>query len=432
MTDVGAPDLGALLGDGRSEDERRAALRRAKRGATGLLGVAAVVYLLTFLADDGEAGVVGFVRAAAEAGMVGGLADWFAVTALFRHPLGIPVPHTALVPRRKDALAASLGDFVTGHFLTAANVRARLADADVVGRVGRWVRSGDVADRLGREVVATSAAALQALKPEDVTDLALEVLRRDSARRSYAALAGRLLADVTAGGAHRPLLDVALPYLRQSLDDNRDVVRATVKEVVERGPFLMWLFTTDRRIHKLLDSASELLRDMERDPDHELRAALDRLLRTVADDLRGGGELARRVDALVADVLRDPTTREWVLAVVADGVVALRDTLGDTDGPGPARVAATLREVAERAVDDAAFRARLDRLLENAVLYVVEHYAGEFTGLIEDTVARWDGPATADRIELAAGRDLQFIRINGTVVGALAGLAIHTVAVLLG
>jgi uncharacterized membrane-anchored protein YjiN (DUF445 family) len=429
---VSAPDLAVLLGDGRSERDRREALRRAKRAATGLLAAAAGVFLLTFLADDGEDGWIGFVRAAAEAGMVGGLADWFAVTALFRHPLGIPVPHTALVPNRKDALAASLGDFVTGHFLTAENIRSRLAEAHVVPRVAVWLSAGGTADRLAREAMSSSAAVLDALRPQDVADLLLEVARRDAAGRSYAGLAGALLTEVTAGGAQQPLLDVALPYLRRLVEDHRDAVRATVLRVADRAHWLMWLFATPRRADRLVEGWLHVAREVEADPDHELRQALDDLLARVAEDLRGGGDLAQRVDALVAQVLRDPGTAQWLRGAVEGALLALRDTLADPAGPGPVRLAASLRRVGERALQDEGYRQGLEDLLERGVLHVVEHYAGEFTRLVEDTVGRWDGPATADRIELAAGRDLQFIRINGTVVGALAGVVIHSVAVLLG
>jgi uncharacterized membrane-anchored protein YjiN (DUF445 family) len=427
---VTAPDLAVLLGDTRSEQARRQGLRRAKRGATGLLVAAAVVFLLTLLGED--EGWNGFVRAAAEAGMVGGLADWFAVTALFRHPLGIPVPHTALVPRRKDQLAASLGDFVTGHFLTEDNVRARLADADVVRRVATWVGSGDTADRLGRELVGSAAAAADAVRADDVVDLLLDVARRDAATRSYAALAGELLADLTRSGAHTPLLDVGLPYLRRLVEDHRDTVRSTIRSIAERRSWLLWLFATDRRIDRFVDSWVEVAREVEADPSHELRAALEDFLGRIASDLQGRTDLARRTDALVADVLSDDDVRTWLLGVAEGALGSLRASLGDPDGPGGARVAAALRSLAERALVDPAFRARLDQLLEGAVLHVVDNYAGEFTALVEDTVGRWDGPATADRIELAAGRDLQFIRVNGTVVGALAGVAIHAVAVVVG
>ena len=425
-----APDLGVLLGDSLAEQQRRSGLRRAKTSATGLLAVAAAVYLATFLADDGERGLIGFVRAAAEAGMVGGLADWFAVTALFRHPLGIPIPHTALIPTRKDMLAAGLGDFVTGHFLTADNVRRRLRDAAVVPRVGRWLTGGDVADRLAVEVVTTAATGLQAARADEVADVLLDVVRRDSSRRSYAHLAGGLLAAATDGGAHRPLLDVGLPYVRRTIVENRATVHTTVKSLAESNSFLTWLFTTDKRVARLIDSALRLLRDMEDDPEHELRLALERLLRQGADDLRSGGELAQRLDALVQEGLQDATTRAWLVDAVDGVLVSLRDTVAD--GPVTVSLAGALRRLGQRAQDDEDLRARLESALERVVLHVVDRYAAEFTRLVEDTIAGWDGPATAERIELAAGRDLQFIRINGTVVGALAGLVIHGVGTLLG
>ena len=425
-----APDLGVLLGDSLAEQQRRRALQRAKLSATGLLALAALVYLATFLAEDGESGLVGFVRAAAEAGMVGGLADWFAVTALFRHPLGIPIPHTALVPTRKDMLAAGLGDFVTGHFLTADNVRRRLREAAVVPRVGRWLTSGDVAERAAAELVTTAATAVQAARPDEVADVLLDVVRRDSGRRSYASLAGGLLAAATDGGAHRPLLDVGLPYVRRSIVENRSTVHATIKSLAESSSFLAWLFTTDKRVTRLIDSALRLLREMEDDPEHDLRVALERLLRQGADDLRSGGELAQRLDVLVQEGLHDEATRRWLVDAVEGVLSSLRDTVAD--GPVTGSLAAALRRLGQRAQDDDDLRARLEGALERIVLHVVDRYAAEFTRLVEDTIAGWDGPATADRIEQAAGRDLQFIRINGTVVGALAGLVIHGVGTLLG
>jgi uncharacterized membrane-anchored protein YjiN (DUF445 family) len=426
-----APDLAVLLGDSRTEAARRAGLRRAKRGATGLLAAAAVVFLLTFLADDGEHGWVGFVRAAAEAGMVGGLADWFAVTALFRHPLGIPVPHTALVPRRKDALAASLGDFVTGHFLTAANVRARLREADVVSRIGTWLSSGDAADRLAREAVSSSAAVLDVLRPDDVADLLLEVASRDAAQRSWAALAGQLLADVTDEGAHRPVVEVALPYVRRSIEQNRPAVTSSLKRLVEGSSWLVWLFTTDRASTGSSTPASGCW-------------PRSRPTRSTSCGSRWTASCAPcRPTCAAAGTWPCGSTRSpgrccatrtpgrgWSARSRGRWPRCGRRWASPPGPAGPHRLLAAA--LGERAVHDPDLHARLEGLLERAVLHVVENYAAEFTRLVEDTVQRWDGPATADRIELAAGRDLQFIRINGTVVGALAGVVIHAVAVGLG
>ena len=405
-------------------------LRRMKTGATGLLGATAAVFLLTFALPD--ATWVGYLRAAAEAGMVGGLADWFAVTALFRRPMGLPIPHTALIPTRKDALADQLGQFVTGHFLTPDNVVEHLRGAHLVPTLGEQLGSPAVAARLSRETAVAVGAALDAVQVDELSALALDLARRDAAARSYAPIAGRLLADVIEGGAHRPLLDVVLPYLRTSMRDNRPVLQHQLKDFGEKYGLLGWLLATDRRTGKLIDKTMAFMAEIEADPRHELRGVLDDWLRKVAHDLQHDPVLAARVDAMARQVLDDPATGEWLTGVVGETLTTLRVSLGDPDGPLVERLSTSLVRLGRRAVEDPEFQARVERWLEGAVLWAVEHYAAEFTALITMTVDRWDGASTSRRIELAAGRDLQFIRINGTVVGALAGVAIHAVAVALG
>ena len=415
---------------GLDEPQRRRDLARMKRTATGFLLVAAALFVVTFALPD--AGWVGWVRAAAEAGMVGGLADWFAVTALFRRPLGLPIPHTALIPTRKDALAANLGGFVTEHFLTRDNVRAQLASAELVPRLARQLAAGGAADRLARELSVVAGDLLGSLRADDVARTALELAGRDLHRRPYAGLAGRLLAEVTTGGAHRPLVDLALPYVRTSVVEHRPYLIRQLKAVGSEIGLFGWLLSTDRRIGKLLDEVIALLDAVEADPDHELRALLDDWLHRIADDLQHNPELALRIEAMLAGVLADPQTAGWLTDAVDGALGSVREALADPRSPLAGRLAAALRDLAARVLGDPAFHARLEAWLETAVLYAVEHYASEFSRLVETTVGRWDGPATAERIELVAGKDLQYIRINGTVVGALAGVVLHGVAVLLG
>ncbi|NHC13080.1 DUF445 domain-containing protein [Motilibacter deserti] len=418
-------------GDGSAGDAVRLRdLLRMKRRATGLLAATAGVFLLTFALPDTTA--VGFLRSAAEAGMVGGLADWFAVTALFRRPLGLPIPHTALVPTRKDALAENLGQFVTGHFLTRETLHARLTEARLPARLGTALATPAVAERLGREAMTAAVAALSSVRPEDLTDAALELARRDVAARSYSSLLGRFLADRVEGGAHRPVVDLVLPYLRTSLTENRATLRVHLKDLGEGMGVLASMFVTAKRVDRLLDGVVDLLRAMERDPEHQLRGVLERFLRSLATDLQQDADLAERVDGMLRDVLDDPQTRNWVSGILNGALETARSALADPDGAMRQRLTRALIDLGNRAVEDAEFQARLQRWSEQAVMYLVDNYAEEFTRLIRDTVASWDGPATAHRIELAAGRDLQFIRVNGTVVGALAGLVIHAVAVLLG
>jgi uncharacterized membrane-anchored protein YjiN (DUF445 family) len=404
-------------------------LRRMKTGATGLLGATAAVFLLTFALPD--AGWVGFLRAAAEAGMVGGLADWFAVTALFRHPMGLPIPHTALIPTRKDALADQLGQFVTGHFLTAENVVEHLRGAHLVPKLGEQLGTAAVSQRLSRETAIAVGAALDALDEDDVTTLFLELARRDAGARSYAPIAGRLLADVVQGGAHRPLLDVVLPYLRTSMRDNRAVLQHTLMDFGQRYGLLGRLVATHGRAGKLIDKAMAFMVQIEADPRHELRGVLDDWLRKVAHDLQHDPALARRVDAMARQIIDDPATAEWLSTVVGGTLSSLRAQLSVPDGPLTQRLSAALVRLAQRVSEDAELQERLEGMLERAVVWAVEQHGAEFTALIRHVIDRWDGAQAARQVELFAGRDLQFIRITGTVVGALAGVVIHAVALLL-
>ena len=411
---------------------KRGALLRMKRFALALLVSAAVVYALTYLANDGERGWVGYVRAAAEAGVVGGLADWFAVTALFRHPLGLPIPHTALIPTRKDALAGTLGEFVTGNFLTPKTLRPRLADARVVLRLGVWLTRPGTADRLTRQALGTVGVVRAALRAEAVADVLLDVVRRDAGRRSYAEVAGQLLHDFTDGGQHRPVLDATLPYLRQALADHREVVHDLLRSLINSNAGVLGLLVSGKRIHGVLDDAGRVLHAMEHDRQHPLRLALDDLLAKVADDLQHDPQLRAEVDSVVLRFLADPSTRDWWVTVAEGVLSAVELAVADPDGPFARAAARAITDLGRRTIEDTAFAARLEGLLEDAVVHVAEHYGQEFTLLVEQTVKGWDGADAADKIELAAGRDLQFIRINGTVVGALAGVAIHTVALALG
>jgi uncharacterized membrane-anchored protein YjiN (DUF445 family) len=422
--------LGVTLMPGIEDPVRVRDLRRMKATAAGFLAVTAAVFVATFAMPDVT--WVGFLRSATEAGMVGGLADWFAVTALFRRPLGLPISHTALIPTRKDQLGVQLGTFVTTNFLTTQNVVERLRDAHLVPTLAAQLSTPEIAERISRETTVALTAALDAVREEDVTTLALDLARRDAATRSYAPLAGRLLTDITNGGAHRPLLDVLLPYLRTSIIDNRELLKEQLKDFGQTYGILGRVVTTDRRAGKLIDKAVSFMAEIERDPHHELRGVLDDWLRKVAYDLQYDAVLAKRVDAMARQVLEDPATASWLTTVVGGTLTSLRTQLKDPDGPLRERLSASLVRLAKSVVEDAELQARLEAMLESAVVWAVEKHGAEFTALIRHVIDRWDGAQAARQVELFAGRDLQFIRINGTVVGALAGVAIHAVALAFG
>ncbi len=397
-------------------------LARMKRTATGLLALALLVYVVS-LQIDGTA--AGFVQAGAEAAMVGGLADWFAVTALFRRPLGLPIPHTGLVPRKKDELATKLGEFVTGHFLTREVVIEQIRSAEVVPRVGAWLAEPEVATRLAGEVAFNAGVLLGALDDEALVASALELLRRDQLRRSYAPVLGRLLERAIEGGTQRPLVDVLVSRSKVYLRAHREELLPQAREFVDNRGWLASLVVTDKRIRRVLDGLADTLEEIELHPGHPVRGWLEGLLRTFADELQHDRHTAAKLDLLLAQLLEDPKAQAALHDVVTDALLSIRESLSDAGGDLQERIAGLLTSFAARMAGDPELQARVSGVLEGVLGHVVENYGDQLTSLIRNQVAGWPAASASERIELAVGRDLQFIRINGTFVGALAGLAIH-------
>jgi uncharacterized membrane-anchored protein YjiN (DUF445 family) len=399
-----------------------------KTVATACLVAAAAVYVLTFF---GQVQGIGYLRAASEAAMVGGLADWFAITALFRRPLGLAVPHTALIPSRKDALAQSLGAFMTETFLTRENVGERLTDADVVRRIARWLADPANAGRVGAEAADIALSISQAVEPVAAAEVLLSTARTDAARRGYAPLLGRLLQTTVQDDGHQALTDIALRSTHTWMLENRRALVDQLKDFAEESSRLLWLFATTKRIDRIFGELLDTIDDAAGDRHHALRHLLDRFLLTTARQLQTDDAVAARVNEEALRVLNDPALHDWLVEVVEGLAATLQSTLSDRDAVAIRRLTDTVVGYAQRVLDEPVLRARIEQLLQRMVFHAVDHYADEFTALVVNQVARWDGVETARRIELLAGRDLQFIRINGTVVGALAGLVIHAVSELL-
>ena len=400
-------------------------LRAMKRRATGALVAVTVVFLLTLLFDGTWAE---YVRAAAEASMVGGLADWFAVTALFRHPLGLPIPHTAVIPERKDQFGQTLGEFVQRNFLSSETIGERVRTARVADRAAAWLADpGNAANVAGR--LADAAAWGIDLVEDDDVQVALEhVVRRQAEATRLAPLAGRALRALTATDRHHEVLAGVVAALDRFLEENRETLRTRYHR---ESPWWIPEAIDDRIFDRLVDGARRMLGDVATDPDHELRKELDRRLRDLADQLEHSPQLLERGEQLKAELLGSPELRKWTRSVWEDAKVALREQALDPDSEVRRRLAATVAGVGRRLQEDAALRTGVEEVAERGARYVAEHFHDEITGLVTSTVQRWDAQETSGKLELLLGRDLQFIRINGTVVGGLAGLAIHAVAELL-
>jgi uncharacterized membrane-anchored protein YjiN (DUF445 family) len=406
------------------DEQRRLGLRRMRTLAVSLLVLAAVVYLLT----RDRTGFLGFVNAGAEASMVGAIADWFAVTALFKHPLGIPVPHTALVPRRKDELGRSLEEFVGENFLQEAVIRDRLAVAELSRRIAGWLAVEQNARRVVDEGAAVLHIGLGRIRDDDLVELVEEALLPRFLEEPVSPVAGSLLEEVVHDGAHRGLVDLALTEVHRWLSQNEQ----TFTEVVaERAPWWSPPALNDRVTHRLHLELVAWIEDIRDDPEHHARQALDDLLAQLAKDLLHDAATQERMENLKRRVLGHPQLVVTATSLWNAFRRALMESLQDPDGPVRRRALHELTGFADRVLADDPLRTRLDRYVADFAVFAVGRYGDELTAVITHTIDRWDGKEAARRIELHVGRDLQFIRINGTIVGGLVGVLIHAVDVLL-
>jgi uncharacterized membrane-anchored protein YjiN (DUF445 family) len=406
-----------------ADQDRRRLLTQGRRRATGLLVVVAAIYVALQVWDS-EAGAVGYLEATAAAGLVGGLADWFAVTALFRRPLRLPIPHTAIIVERKDAFGQTLGDFVQTSFLTPDIIAERVRAAAVVPRMATWLSEPDNAARLARHVADAAVTAADLVRDDEVHGALEEAARRRIEATPLAPLAGRALDVMTRDGRHHELLDVVLRGVDRFLAENRDSLRARFGA---ESPWWLPGAAEDRIFERLLDGARAVLGEVARNPDHELRADVDARVRRLAADLQTSPALRERGEQLKHELLDQPELRAWVAQVWSDIKAGLRSQAADPGSELRRRLADTIAELGRRLVDDPALAGRVEQGLETAVRYVADQFSDEIGTMVSGTVARWDAHETADRLELLLGPDLQFIRINGTVVGGLAGLAIHAI-----
>jgi uncharacterized membrane-anchored protein YjiN (DUF445 family) len=412
------------------DDPRRARdLVRMKRLATGLFLVAAVVFLACVLVGDDAGAWVGYVRATAEASMVGALADWFAVTALFRHPLGLPIPHTAIIPRKKDQIGASLGAFVQENFLTRAVVEEKLTTIDVPGRLGGLLAAPGRAQRLAGDASAMLTALTELLRDEDLEPAVAAIVDRKLHETPAAPVVARVLELVVEGDRHQEVLSAALRLLSRFLEENRLVFRA---QLGDASPAWVPDWVDDRVFDRVFAGLQGFLDEVGTDPRHELRRSYDARLRVYVHALRTDPDTAGRIEELKKELLEHPAVRTWSGSLWTNAKNAVLTAAADPDSELRTRIAGTIAQLARSLRTDPTLRELVQRHSHTIAGYMVERFAGDLADLVSSTVARWDTEETSQRIELQVGRDLQWIRVNGTVVGGLAGLVIYTVAQLLG
>ncbi len=419
------------------------AARGPRRLATGLLVAMAGLFVLAGreTGAGAEAGW-GWLRAFAEAGMVGGLADWFAVTALFRHPLGLPIPHTALVPANKDRIATSMGSFLRGNFLTPTVVARRMRGLDLAGAIGRTLaqpgggaeggsRAGSQAgsqgggERLRAGVAEALGEVMRALDDERIAGLVRGARRGQLERLDLAPLAGQLLAAAMAEGRHVPLLDAALLRMGEALEENEPLLRAMIER--HAGALMRWTGLDSRVANAVLAGLYRVLAECAVDPHHPLRARLEESIAGLAEALVHDPAMRARVAALQAEALANPAMAAWMDGLGARLRAAIHRAATDPEHALGGKLAAGLAGFGEALQSDARLRLTLNRVARRVLVGLTNRHGASIVTLVSETVRRWDGQTVSRRIEAVVGRDLQYIRLNGTLVGGIVGLALHAV-----
>jgi uncharacterized membrane-anchored protein YjiN (DUF445 family) len=406
------------------EATRQAALDKMKGRATLLLVAATILFVVT-RAIESRYPWIAIVRATMEAAMVGGLADWFAVTALFRHPLGIPIPHTAIVPAKKDRVGRTLGAFVQRNFLSRDVIEHRLRSMQVGRRMAEWLADPANARTISRSAATAMSSAAEMLRDEDVQ----EVIDRSLATRvrtmRLAPLLGKMLSVMTEDNRHQEVLDEVIQLASRTVNENADLIR----ERIEREtPWWIPSAVDDKIFKRVLGAIQRLLAELSDDRFHPLRERFDVSLAGFIDRLNTSPEFAAKVDAWKEEFLDNEAARKFSASLWQDGKAALAKFAANPQSEAPNVIESALTSFGQKALDDPELLAKLDELAVDIAVFLVARYQDEVAELIATTVAAWDPELTSRRVELAIGRDLQFIRINGTIVGGLAGMLIFLIS----
>ncbi|MEO7689387.1 MAG: DUF445 domain-containing protein [Sphingomonas sp.] len=396
-----------------------------KLAATGLLVAMAIVFIAA-RAFEPTYPELAWVKAFAEAGMVGGLADWFAVTALFRHPLGLPIPHTAIIPRNKDRIGETLAAFLRDNFLIPGVVARRMRGVDVAAAAGRWLASpGGTQGRLRKGASRLAADMLEAFDQQRLGGMVKATIGQRLRALDVAPLLGQALTAAIAEQRHAPLLDGIIRWAAKVLAANEQMIRAMVHD--RAGTMMRWTGLDETLANKIIDGLDKMISDMASDPDHPLRAKAEEGLVALAHDLQHDERMRERVEAVKAEIIENPAMQRWLDGLWEQARTRLLRVARDPDEALTGQLGVALRQLGETLQQDAMLRATINRFVRRTAVGMAADYGDGIVRLVSETVRGWDARTITRRLENAVGRDLQYIRVNGTLVGGLVGLLLHTV-----
>jgi uncharacterized membrane-anchored protein YjiN (DUF445 family) len=393
--------------------------------ATGLLVVMAGVFLAA-RALESRYSALSYVKAFAEAAMVGGLADWFAVTALFRHPLGLPIPHTAIIPRNKDRIGEALASFLKENFLIPAVVARRMQRLDVAGAAGRFLQTpAGEGTRIRAGASRLIADMFESLDDERLGGIVKSAISSRIRAMEVSPLLGHALASAINEDRHVPMLEAAIRWTARALDANEQLIREMVHK---KANWVLKLAGLDAKLaDAIVDGLRKLTAEMSTDPAHPVRLKVEEALAQLANDLQTRPETRERVEAIKEQLLDNKSVSLWLDALWQRGREAIIRAARNPDAVLAGKLGEILKSMGGTLEKDARIRAAINQFARRAVVGMAASYGGSIVKLVSETVRGWDAQTVTNRLEAAVGRDLQYIRINGTLVGGLVGLVLHVI-----
>jgi uncharacterized membrane-anchored protein YjiN (DUF445 family) len=396
-----------------------------KVAATGLLLAMALVFVLSRAFED-EYPALAYVKAFAEAAMVGGLADWFAVTALFRHPLGLPIPHTAIIPRNKDRIAESLASFLKQNFLIAPVVARRMRNIDLAGAAGRFLQTPEgEGGRIRAGASRLIADIFESLDDERLGGIVKGAVSARLRALEISPLLGHALASAIGENRHVPMLEAAIRWIARALNVNEPLIREMVHK---KANWVLKLAALDTKLaDAIIDGLRKLTLEMSTDPDHPVRLKVQEALVQLAADLQSNPETRAKVEEWKNDLLANPSVGLWLDTLWQKGRASIIRAARNPDAALAGKLGEVLRTMGGTLESDPRLRRAINQFARRAVAGMAASYGGSIVKLVSETIRGWDARTITNRLESAVGRDLQYIRINGTLVGGLVGLVLHII-----
>jgi uncharacterized membrane-anchored protein YjiN (DUF445 family) len=392
--------------------------------ATGLLVAMAAVFAVA-RAFEHRYPALTYVKAFAEAAMVGGLADWFAVTALFRHPLGLPIPHTAIIPRNKDRIGEALARFIQENFLIPSVVARRMRNIDVAGAAGRFLQTpGEEAQsRIRSGASRLIADVFESLDDERLGGIVKSAVSTRLRNMEVSPLLGHALASAINEDRHVPMLEAAIRWTARALDANEQLIRDMVQK---KANWVLKLAGLDTRLaNAIVDGLRKLTAEMSADPAHPVRIKIEEALAQLANDLQARPETRERVELIKEQLLDNRSVGLWIDTLWQNGREAIIKAARNPDAVLAGKLGDVLKSMGGTLEKDARIRAAINQFARRAVVGMSASYGGSIVKLVSETIRGWDAQTVTNRLEAAVGRDLQYIRINGTLVGGLVGLLLN-------